>query len=81
MTRCVCLAGAADERLEVLPDAPTFKEQGYDIVGGTYRASPRPKGTPADRVTMLADLFTEINDTLGERQIPMGFQMTDIRAR
>jgi len=73
------LAVAADERLEVLPDAPTFKEQGYDIVGGTYRGVAAPKGTPADRVTMLADLFTEINDTLGERQIPMGFQMTDIR--
>lgn len=73
------LAVASDERLEVLPDAPTFKEQGYDIVGGTYRGVAAPEGTPEERVTMLADLFTEINESLGERQIPMGFQMTDIR--
>ena len=73
------LAVAADERLEVLPDVPTFKEQGYDIVGGTFRGVAAPKGTPADRITMLADMFTEINDALAERQVPMGFQMTDIR--
>jgi tripartite-type tricarboxylate transporter receptor subunit TctC len=73
------LAVASDERLDVLPDTPTFKEQGFDIVGGTYRGVAAPKGTPEDRITMLADLFTDINVTLGARQIPMGFQMTDIR--
>ncbi|TQM91680.1 tripartite tricarboxylate transporter substrate binding protein [Roseinatronobacter monicus] len=75
------LAVAAEERLEVLPDAPTFQELGYDIVGGTYRGVAAPKGTPPERLDMLADLFTEMNETLGERQIPMGFQMTDIRGQ
>jgi hypothetical protein len=28
---------------------------------------------------MPADLLAEINDSLGERQVPTGFQMTDIR--
>jgi tripartite-type tricarboxylate transporter receptor subunit TctC len=73
------LAVAAEERLEVLPDVPTFTELGYDIVGGTFRGVAAPKGTPADRITMLADIFTEINKTMAERQVPMGFQMTDIR--
>lgn len=73
------LAVAAEERLEIMPDTPTFQELGYDIVGGTYRGVAAPKGTPADRMEILADLFTEMNETLGERQIPMGYQMTDIR--
>lgn len=73
------LAVAAEERLDVLPEVPTFKELGYDVVGGTFRGVAAPKGTPADRITMLADKFTEINVTMAERQVPMGFQMTDIR--
>jgi tripartite-type tricarboxylate transporter receptor subunit TctC len=75
------LAVAAEERLDVLPDTPTFRELGYDIVGGTYRGVAAPKGTPAERVEMLADLFTEMNTTMAERQVPMGFQMTDIRGQ
>lgn len=75
------LAVASEERLEVLPDTPTFQELGYDIVGGTYRGVAAPQGTPPERLEMLADLFTEMNETLGERQVPMGFQMTDIRGQ
>ncbi|MCL1629759.1 tripartite tricarboxylate transporter substrate binding protein [Roseibaca sp. V10] len=75
------LAVASEERLDVLPDTPTFRELGYDIVGGTYRGVAAPKGTPADRVEMLANLFTEMNTTMAERQVPMGFQMTDIRGQ
>ncbi|CUX82600.1 MAG: TRAP-type sulfolactate uptake system substrate-binding component SlcH [Roseibaca calidilacus] len=75
------LAVASEERLDVLPDTPTFRELGYDIVGGTYRGVAAPKGTPAERIEMLADLFTEMNETMAERQVPMGFQMTDIRGQ
>ncbi|ATX64838.1 Bug family tripartite tricarboxylate transporter substrate binding protein [Roseinatronobacter bogoriensis] len=75
------LAVASEERLETLPDVPTFLELGYDVVGGTYRGVAVPNGTPADRVEMLADLFAQMNETLGERQIPMGYQMTDIRGQ
>lgn len=75
------LAVASQERLETLPDVPTFLELGYDIVGGTYRGVAAPSGTPADRLDLLADLFAQMNETLGERQIPMGYQMTDIRGQ
>jgi len=75
------LAVAAEERLNVLPDTPTFRELGYDIVGATYRGVAAPKGTPAERIDMLADLFTEMNITMAKRQVPMGFQMTDIRGQ
>ncbi|TVS05004.1 MAG: tripartite tricarboxylate transporter substrate binding protein [Rhodobacteraceae bacterium] len=73
------LAVASEERLETLPDAPTFRELGLDIVGGTYRGVAVPNGTAPEIIEVLADLFTEMNQTLGERQVPMGFQMTDIR--
>jgi tripartite-type tricarboxylate transporter receptor subunit TctC len=75
------LAVAAEERLDVLPDTPTFRELGYDIVGGTYRGVAAPKGTPPERIEMLANLFSEMNTTMAERQVPMGFQMTDIRGQ
>jgi tripartite-type tricarboxylate transporter receptor subunit TctC len=75
------LAVASEERLETLPDAPTFRELGLDIVGGTYRGVAVPTGTPPEIVEKLADLFTEMNLTLGERQVPMGYQMTDIRGQ
>ena len=39
------LAVAAEERVETLPDAQTFKELGYDIVGWAYRGVAAPKGT------------------------------------
>ena len=34
------LAIASEKRMEVLPDLPTFKELGYDVVEGAYRESP-----------------------------------------
>lgn len=70
------LAVAADERVETLPDAPTFKELGYDIVGGAYRGVAAPKGTPEDKVEKLAKAFSEANQIVAEKQRKMGFVMT-----
>lgn len=75
------LAVASEERLEALPDVPTFKELGYDIVGGTYRGIAVPSGTPQERIDMLAEAFAQINEVIGEQQIPMGFRMTDYRGQ
>jgi tripartite-type tricarboxylate transporter receptor subunit TctC len=49
------LAVATDERLPDFPDAPTFKELGYDLVGGIDRGVTVPAGTPPERIKMLAD--------------------------
>ena len=38
------LAIASDKRMEVLPNVPTFKEQGYDIVEGGLPGCRRPSG-------------------------------------
>lgn len=69
------LAVAAEERVKALPDAPTFKEQGYDIVGGAYRGVAVPKDTPDDVVTTLEEAFAEANRQITERQEPLGFVM------
>jgi len=70
------LAVAADERLATLPDAPTFKELGYDIVGGAYRGVAAPKGTPEPIVKRLAEAFTKVNKIVAEKQEKLGFVMT-----
>jgi tripartite-type tricarboxylate transporter receptor subunit TctC len=54
------LAIASEERMEVLPDVPTFKEQGYDIVEGAYRGVAAPPGTPDEIVKVLADAFEKV---------------------
>lgn len=70
------LAVASEERVPFLPDAPTFKEQGYDIVGGAFRGVAAPKGTPKEIVDKLAQAFTEVNKTITKKQEPLGFVMT-----
>jgi len=70
------LAVAADERVETLPDVPTFKELGYNIVGGAFRGVAAPKGTPKEIVDKLADAFTRTNKKIAGKQVPLGFVMT-----
>ncbi|MBO0905199.1 tripartite tricarboxylate transporter substrate binding protein [Jiella sonneratiae] len=55
------LAVAADERVPSFPDVPTFKELGYDMVGGAYRGIAVPKATPDDVKKKLSDVLDKIN--------------------
>jgi tripartite-type tricarboxylate transporter receptor subunit TctC len=55
------LAIAAEERMSVLPDVPTFKELGYDVVEGAYRGVAAPPNTPDDIVQFLADIFEKVH--------------------
>ena len=43
--------------MDVIPDVPTFKELGYDIVEGAYRGVAAPPGTPDAIIKKLADAF------------------------
>jgi tripartite-type tricarboxylate transporter receptor subunit TctC len=70
------LAVAAEERVPALPEVPTFKELGYDIVGGAFRGVAAPLGTPQAVVDKLAKAYTETNKIIGEKQLKMGFVMT-----
>ena len=47
------LAVTSAERVEFLPNVPTMKESGFDIVGGTWEGIFVPVGTPSDIVTKL----------------------------
>jgi tripartite-type tricarboxylate transporter receptor subunit TctC len=55
------LAVAAPKRSAVFPDAPTFRELGYDIVEGAYRGVSVPPNTPENVVKILADAFEKVN--------------------
>lgn len=51
------LAVMTDERLESLPDVPTFKEKNIDVQIGTWRALSVPKDTPKEIVDVLEEKF------------------------
>lgn len=70
------LGVAAEERVESLPEAPTFKELGFDIVGGAFRGVAAPKGTPPEIIDTLANAFVETNKIIAEKQRNLGFVMT-----
>ena len=48
-------------RSELLPDVPTYKEQGWDIRGGSARGLVGPKGMPMEAVKMIAAAVEKAN--------------------
>ncbi len=55
------LAVASEERVPSLPDVPTFKELGYDMVGGAFRGVGVPKSTPEDVRKQVSDALDKVN--------------------
>ncbi|MGB4586070.1 MAG: tripartite tricarboxylate transporter substrate binding protein [Rectinemataceae bacterium] len=55
------LAVATPERVKSLPDAPTFRELGIDLVEGAYRGAAVPPKTPEAIKNILADAFEKVN--------------------
>lgn len=53
------LAIMGEERSPELPDVPTFKESGYDIVWGSFRVVAVPAGTPKERIEILEKAFND----------------------
>ncbi|MBC2857133.1 tripartite tricarboxylate transporter substrate binding protein [Cetobacterium sp. 2A] len=47
----------ASNRLETLNDIPTLKEQGYNIISGTWRGLAVPKGTDEEAKKVLSSAF------------------------
>lgn len=56
-----CLGVAMEKRHPKLPDCPTFKEQGFNLVGGAYRGVAVPKSTPHEIQAKLAEILAKIN--------------------
>lgn len=57
------LVTASENRLKKLPDVPTYYDLGYDIEIGSSRGFVAPKGTPMDRVELLANTIKEVMET------------------
>ena len=55
------LAIASEERVPSFPDVPTFRELGYDMVGGAYRGVAVPSSTPEEVRGQLSDALGEVN--------------------
>ena len=75
-----CLAVAMEKRHPALPDCPTFKEAGYDLVSGAYRGIAVPNTTPKARQKEVSDLIGKINrdPAFIKSMEDKGFAMVDI---
>jgi tripartite-type tricarboxylate transporter receptor subunit TctC len=61
--RVVALAAATEERIASLPQVPTFREQGHDIVFLTWSVLMLPAGTPAAVVRRMSTALREAMKT------------------
>ena len=76
------LAVAMEDRHPLFPTVPTFKELGYDMVGGAYRGIALPSSASAETVTTWSNRIGEINADPAFRQKMLngGFALLDIDA-
>jgi tripartite-type tricarboxylate transporter receptor subunit TctC len=74
------LAVAMEQRHPKFPDAPTFKELGFDLVSGAYRGIAVPKDTPMEIQKKLSDMIGKINadPAFQQKMIDSGFAMVDV---
>ena len=74
------LAVAMEERHPLFPDVPTFKELGYDMVGGAYRGIALPDSASAETTKLWSDMIGEINNDKAFRQqmLDGGFALFDV---
>lgn len=75
-----CLGVAMEKRHPKLPNCPTFKEQGYNLVSGAYRGIAVPKSTPKAIQQQLSDLIGKINKDpeFIKKMEDKGFAMIDV---
>jgi tripartite-type tricarboxylate transporter receptor subunit TctC len=69
------LAVAMEKRHPKFPDVPTFRELGYDFVGGAYRGVAVPKSTTEKIRLKISELFGRIGDdpAFKARKSELGF--------
>ena len=75
------LAVAMEQRHPRFPDVPTFRELGFDLVGGAYRGIAVPKKTPEDVRAKISDIFGRISQdkTYEAQNSDLGFVKLDVR--
>lgn len=57
------LAISTEERVEIMPDLPTFKEQGFDITSSLFRGVVAPAGISEEAKQYYIDMLTEMVKT------------------
>ncbi len=74
------LAVASEKRMPAFPDVPTFRELGFDLVGGAYRGLSVPKSTPEDIRQKVSDIIGGINadPSFRKKMEDDGFVLTEI---
>ncbi|MHA7172016.1 tripartite tricarboxylate transporter substrate binding protein [Arthrobacter monumenti] len=74
------LAVASEEPLPELPEAPTFKDSGYDVVQGAWRGVAVPPDTPDAIVQQVADAFKTVNEDpeVKQKMEELGFHIEDM---
>lgn len=72
----IAIAALADERLPDYPDVPTLKEHGVDVKIASLRGIAVPRGTPAERVSVLHDAFKKAMEDpeYNEKMAKVGLQ-------
>jgi len=69
----------AAERTPFLPDVPTFREQGFDLIGGSTKIIGAPKGVPAEIAARLSGCLMGLEndpaflEEAKTRNIPLDF--------
>ncbi len=77
------LAIFAEERDPMLPDVPTAKELGYNVVSGSSRGYSAPKGIPAEVKDKLIKAFEEMSKNpefvkaAADRALPVDMKLGD----
>ncbi|WP_119309072.1 tripartite tricarboxylate transporter substrate binding protein [Cohaesibacter haloalkalitolerans] len=61
--RMTAIAISTEERAEMFPDVPTFKEKGYDVVASVFRGVVAAKDIPAEAKAYLTDLVERLQAT------------------
>lgn len=76
------LAVAMKERHPLFPDVPTFKELGFDMIGGAYRGIALPNTASAEMTKKWSDMIGEINNdpAFVKKMLDGGFAMLDVDA-
>jgi putative tricarboxylic transport membrane protein len=77
------LALFAEKRDPNIPDVPTMKEIGYDVVSGSSRGYSAPKGIPADARDKLIQAFRQMGEdpafkkAAADRALPIDMKLGD----
>ncbi len=76
------LAVAMEERHPLFPDVPTFKELGFDMVGGAYRGIALPDSASDETKALWSSMIGDINadPEFRQKMLDGGFAMLDVDA-